>query len=63
MSEPYLVVHVDKRPNISFEIEQGIIEGGGGRFVATSSSSEDELIANVKDAEAILVSSAQITRR
>ena len=63
MSEPYLVVHVDKRPNVSFEIEQSIIEGGGGKFAATSSSSEDELIANVKDADAILVSSAQITRR
>ncbi|MBH77924.1 MAG: hydroxyacid dehydrogenase [Dehalococcoidia bacterium] len=63
MSETYLVVHVDKRPNVSFEIEQGIIEDGGGKFIATSSSDEDQLIANVRDADVILVSSAQITRR
>ena len=63
MAEPFLTVHVDDRPNVSLAIERRIIEAGGGRFLATSASSEDELIANVQEADAILVSSAQITRR
>ena len=63
MPEPYLVVHVDSRPNTPSTIEQGLIEAGGGRFVGASSTTEDELIEQVRDADAILVSSKQITRR
>ncbi len=63
MPDSYLVVHVDARPNTSFEIEKQRIEAGGGRFEAMSSSTEDELIAQVRDANVILVSAKQITRR
>ena len=63
MPDPYLVVHVDARPNTSFEIEKQRIEASGGRFEAMSSSTEDELIAQVRDADVILVSAKQITRR
>lgn len=63
MTEPWLAVHVDKRPNASFDIEQRIVEAGGGRFAAISAASEDELIGHVREADAIIVSSARITRR
>lgn len=63
MAESWLAVHVDKRPGTVFDIERRIVEAGGGRFAATSPAGEDELIGHVREADAIIVSSARITRR
>ena len=61
-SETFLVVHSDARDLTAFEIEREIIEGAGARLELTRGSGEAELIANLRDADAILVTSAQINR-
>jgi D-3-phosphoglycerate dehydrogenase len=48
---------------MSFEIERRVIEAGGGTLTLTRARTEDELIENVKDADAILVLGAKITAR
>jgi D-3-phosphoglycerate dehydrogenase len=62
-AEPFLTVHADARDPAALAIEREIIEAAGGRFEPTASTSEGELIENLQDAEAILVTSARITRR
>jgi len=61
-SEQFLIVHADARDPSAFEIERAIVEGAGARLELTRSSAEAELIDNLRAADAILVSSAQITR-
>ncbi len=63
MADPFLAVHTDAPPTMSFEIERQVIEAGGGALRLTRSRSEDELIENVRDADALLVLGAQVTRR
>ena len=59
----FLAVHTDAPATMSFEIERSVIEGAGGELRLSRSRSEDELIENVKDADALLVLGARITRR
>ncbi len=61
-AEQFLIVHSDARDPGAFEIEREIVERAGARLELTRSSTEAELIENLRDADAILVSSAQITR-
>lgn len=63
MAAPWLAVHVDRRPDAVYDVERRIVEAGGGRFTAASPAGEDELIRHVREADAIVVSSARITRR
>jgi D-3-phosphoglycerate dehydrogenase len=62
-SEQFLVVHSDAGGPAALAIEREIIEGASARLELTRASSEDELIENLKHADAVLVSAAQITRR
>ncbi|MGK2965092.1 MAG: C-terminal binding protein [Tepidiformaceae bacterium] len=65
MSEKrYVAVVTDAPADMVFEIERGIIEGAGGELrVCARPGSEEELIANVRDADALLVVGAHVTRR
>ena len=63
MADTFLAVHTDAPPTMSFEIEREVIEGAGAALRLTRSRSEDELIENVREADALLVLGAQITRR
>ena len=60
--ERFLVVHSDARDPDAFEIERGIIEGAGACLRLTRAGDEDELIEHARDADALLVSGARITR-
>lgn len=63
-AEPrFLVVHTDIKPNDDYSIETERLAAIGARFVKTSSKNEEELIANTREADALCVTSAQITRR
>ena len=62
-SEQFLAVHSDAGDPAVLEIEREIIEGAGARLELTRASNEDELIENLKAADAVLVTAAQITRR
>lgn len=61
--ERYLVVHTDGAPSGDWSIETSRLAAIGARFVPTTSSSEEELIANTRRADALCVTSARITRR
>ena len=61
-SEQFMVVHSDARDPSAFEIERALVESAGARLELTRSSGEAELIENLRVADAILVSSAEITR-
>jgi D-3-phosphoglycerate dehydrogenase / 2-oxoglutarate reductase len=63
MADTFLAVHTDAPPTMSFEIERQVIEAAGGALRLTRARSEDELIENVRDADALLVLGAQVTRR
>ena len=58
-----LIVHADAPPRSSLSEERLGIGDLDCEIVATEAGSEDELIANLKDADVVLVSAAQITRR
>lgn len=59
----FLVVHTDAPSSGDWSIETERLATIGARFVPTVSSNEDELIANVREADALCVTSARITRR
>jgi D-3-phosphoglycerate dehydrogenase len=64
MSETrFTVVHTDAAPNGDWSIESEMLAGAGARFVPTRAASEDELIANTRDADALVVGLANVTRR
>lgn len=56
-----VVVHTDAAPNGDWTIETQDLQAAGARFVPTRSASEDELAANVRDADAVVVGLAQVT--
>ncbi len=58
-----LIVHADARPGSQLGEERRALGDLDCKLVATRASSEDELIANVRDADVVLVAGAQITRR
>jgi D-3-phosphoglycerate dehydrogenase len=62
-SPRFLVVHADAAGEAAFAVERSVIEEAGGELRLTRASSEDELIENLRDADAVLVTAAQITRR
>jgi D-3-phosphoglycerate dehydrogenase len=58
-----LIVHADASPGSRLDEERQGVGDLDYELVATEASSEDELIANVRDADVVLVAMAQITRR
>jgi D-3-phosphoglycerate dehydrogenase len=58
-----LIVHADARPGSRLEEERLGLGDVDYELVATEASSEDELIANIREADVVLVAAAQITRR
>ncbi len=58
-----LVVHADARPGSELREERLALDGLGCDVVATTAADEDGLIANLREANVVLVSAAQITRR
>ncbi len=58
-----LVVHTDAAANGDWSIETETLAAAGARFVPTRSENEDELIANVRDADAVVVGLAKVSRR
>jgi D-3-phosphoglycerate dehydrogenase len=58
-----LIVHADARPGSSLSEEKLGVGDLNCELAATEAGSEDELIANLKDADVVLVAQAQITRR
>ncbi|MFN8557328.1 MAG: NAD(P)-dependent oxidoreductase, partial [Dehalococcoidia bacterium] len=57
------VIHSDAAPTADWGIETAALAAIGARFVPTLAADEDELIANLRDADAIVVGLARITRR
>jgi len=57
------IVHTDAPPGAPLGQERRALGDLDYELVATEASSEDELIANVKHADVVLVAQAQITRR
>ncbi len=63
MAEPrFIAIHSDATSEGAFEIERAVIEAAGGEFRISRGRTEDELVANLEDADAVLVSAAPITR-
>src|SRR3712207_4326958 len=62
-ADRFVVVHADAPPGADWTIESQILETIGARLVPTRATTEDELLANVRDADALIVISARITRR
>ena len=58
-----LVVHADARPGSELREERLALDGLGCDVVATTAADEDGLIANLREADVVLVSAAPITRR
>jgi D-3-phosphoglycerate dehydrogenase len=58
-----LIVHADARPGSQLDEERQGIGDLDYELVATRAGGEDELIANVRDADVVLVVGVQITRR
>ncbi len=58
-----IVVHTDAAPNGDWLVETEALAAIGARFVPTRAANEDELIANARDADALVVTAARITRR
>src|SRR3989337_1189174 len=58
-----LVVHADARPGSELREERLALDELGCHIAATTAADEDGLIANLRDADVVLVSAAQITRR
>jgi D-3-phosphoglycerate dehydrogenase / 2-oxoglutarate reductase len=60
----FLVVHTDIKPNDDYSIETERLAAIGARFLPTRrSATEDELIAKTREADALCVTSARISRR
>lgn len=62
-ADRYLVVHTDAAPTADWSIETEALRAIGARFVPARAANEDELIANVRDADALVVGLANVTRR
>jgi len=58
-----LVVHADARPGSELRDERLALDPLGCEVIATTAEDEDGLIANLREADVVLVSAAQITRR
>jgi len=58
-----LVVHADARPGSELREERLALDGLGCDVVATTAADEDGLIANLREADVVLVAAAPITRR
>ncbi|MPZ99426.1 MAG: C-terminal binding protein [Dehalococcoidia bacterium] len=61
--EGFLVVHADAVDEAAFMIERQIIEAAGGVLRLSRSATEDERITALREADAVLVSAAQMTPR
>lgn len=59
----FLVVHTDAAPGADWSIETDLLKAIGARFLPTRAASEDELIANTRVADALVVTQARISRR
>ncbi len=59
----FLVVHTDGGSSRDWSIETDGLAAIGVRFVPTVSMNEEELIANTREADALCVTSARISRR
>lgn len=62
-SARFTVVHADAPPGADFSIETDILDQVGARLVPTRAANENELIVNVRDADALILISARLTRR
>ena len=60
---PFLAVQTETSDQDRYAIERSIIEAAGGRLVVAQAASEDERIELLREAQAVLVGSAQINRR
>src|SRR3990172_848116 len=58
-----LVVHADARPGSELREERLALDGPGCGGGATTAADEDGLIANLREADVVLVAVAPITRR
>jgi len=58
-----LVVHADARPDSELLEERSGLGGLDCDLVATAAADEDGLIANLREADVVIVAAAQITRR
>lgn len=59
----YLVIHADADPGGDYAEERSWAESAGAELQLTNARQEDALIANLRDADVVLVSGAPITRR
>lgn len=59
----FLVVHTNAAFAADWELETRMLAEVGARFVAVAATSEDELIAHTREADAVVVVREQITRR
>ena len=59
----YLVIHADADPGGDYAEERSWVESAGAELQLTNARQEDALIANLRDADVVLVSGAPITRR
>ncbi|MGH2604669.1 MAG: C-terminal binding protein, partial [Dehalococcoidia bacterium] len=60
---PYVVVHTDGGFSRDWSIETERLAAMGARFVPTVATTEEELVANTREADALCVTSARISRR
>ena len=61
-TNPYLVIHADADPGGDYGEERSWVESVGAEFRLTNGDQEKALIANLRDADVVLVSAAPITR-
>jgi D-3-phosphoglycerate dehydrogenase len=59
----FSVVHTDARDPAEYPVERDLLAAFGAELVATNAQDEEGLIAATRDADAILVVRAQLTRR
>jgi D-3-phosphoglycerate dehydrogenase len=62
MAARFRVVHADARPGQNFEREMEALGPLGAEITGTRARDRDELIANLRDADAVLLSAAPISR-
>jgi D-3-phosphoglycerate dehydrogenase len=59
----HLVVHADADPGGDYDEERTWVESAGAEFRPTNAHDEEALIANLREADVVVVSAAPITRR
>lgn len=62
-TDRYLVVHADAEASGDYGEERTSVESVGAEFRLTNAREEEDLIANLRDADVVLVNAAPITRR